>query len=207
MKSFLVIIFILSGIQKLHAAEPELQNVPAQEVASSPSFGINADPIWLALGGFGVKFEYFANDTVSVGLGGILIPKRSNTTDSSTSTITTDDYKWEYSQYYIGSNIMLTGTLGGRGLYINPAVGVVSTKITEYGTSQLSGSLSAAMLKCTVGYQWVLMQHLRLAAGGGLMLANSSDIVIKDNSGAEIDRQESSALGGLAIDLQIGYVF
>ena len=102
---------------------------------------------------------------------------------------------------------MLTGTLGSRGLYINPAIGYQTTRITEFSSSKLTGETSSPMARLTVGYQWILVKSLRLAAGGGLAVYDSKDIVVKDSSGNEVLREKSSSLGGLAIALQVGYLF
>ncbi|MBC7370613.1 MAG: hypothetical protein H7326_03555 [Bdellovibrionaceae bacterium] len=58
------------------------------------------------------------------------------------------NYKWEYNEAYLGSNIMLTGTLGSRGLYISPAIGYRSSKISEFSSSNLGG----LALDLQVGY-------------------------------------------------------
>lgn len=178
-----------------------------QDKVNSPIFGINVDPIWLALSGIGIKAEYFISDTISIGIGGIFIPNHKVESTTSSTTLTTERYKWEHNEAFVGSNIMLTGTLGSRGLYINPAIGYQSTKISEFSDYNLSGSVSAPMARLTVGYQWIIVNHLRLAAGGGFVATQSSDIVVKDSSGKEALRDKSSNLGGLALDLQVGYVF
>ena len=89
----------------------------------------------------------------------------------------------------------------------DPAVGYQTTEIKNYSTSNLNGSLSSAVAQFTVGYQWILVKHLRLAAGGGLNMYQQNDIIVKDNTDTEVYRDKSSTLGGLALDLQVGYVF
>jgi hypothetical protein len=174
-----------------------------------PTFGFNLDPIWLVLGGIGAKAEYFVSDRVSLGVGGIFIPRRDNrtTSDNDTTYTSTTKYKWEHNEIHLGTNIMLTGTLGTRGLYINPAVGYMNTRISEYGEYKLSGALSTPMARLTMGYQWVIVNHLRLAAGGGFTATQSGTVVVKDADGQEVLKDSSSSMGGLALDLQVGYVF
>jgi len=163
------------------------------------------------LSGVGAKVEYFASEKLSIGIGGILIPNHriESTTSENGSTTSTvgGNYMWEHNEIYLGTNIMLTGTLGTRGLYINPAVGYRTTRISEFSDFKLSGSLSSPVARLTMGYQWILAKHLRLAAGGGLTVAQSSAVVVKDASGKEVLRENSTSLGGLALDLQVGYIF
>jgi hypothetical protein len=177
----------------------------------SPVMGVNLEPVYLVLGGLGAKMEYFVSDSVSLGLGGVYVPKHNmntfTSTSSSSTTTDTESYMFEHNEIFVGSNIMLTGTLGGRGAYLNPAVGYASTRISEYSSSKLSGQLSTPMARLTGGYQWVLVDHLRLAAGGGFTVAQSGTVIVKDSNGAEVLRENSSSLGGLALDLQVGYVF
>ena len=184
------------------AQSGEEQTSPALST-DSPSFGINAEPIWMIFGGLGLKFEYFMTDKLSLGIGGMIIPGYKV---EETSVFADDGYVMSREEGHLGINYMFTGTLGSRGLYINPAIGFVKAEIKEYSSQNWSGSVTTAMLRCTVGYQWVIAKHLRLAAGGGLAAYGGGEIVVKDNTGAVVDR-EKVALGGLAIDGQIGYVF
>lgn len=196
-----------------HAAgsmtSPPSESIAIQEKPNQPNFGANIDPIWIVFSGIGLKLEYFISDRVSVGVGGILIPSHAveKSTSSSSTTSTAYDYKYSHYEGLIGSNIMLTGTLGSRGLYINPAIGYQTTAITDFSSSKLTGETSSPMARLTVGYQWILAKSLRLAAGGGLTAYEAKDIIVKDNSGKEVLREKSSSLGGVALDLQVGYVF
>ena len=218
MKTFLptaliTITLVTIGLGQIVLASPSASSTYPSSTSvetASPSFGVNVDPIWLIEGGLGAKIEYFITDSVSIGLGGIVIPSHSNQTSNSKNDSTTtvsNSYKWEHNEVFIGTNIMLTGTLGSRGLYINPALGYQTTKISDFGSDKLSGELSSPAARLTMGYQWVIAQHLRLAAGGGFNVVSSSNVVVKDNSGKEVLSQKSSEAGGLALDLQIGYVF
>jgi hypothetical protein len=49
--------------------------------------------------------------------------------------------------------------------------------------------------------------HLRLAVGGGVTIAQSSEVVVKDNNEKEVFRGNKDGLRGGAVDLQVGYVF
>lgn len=187
------------------------QDKPATDIAAPTaqeekienlSFGINAEPIWALLSGFGLKFEYFVTDKTSVGIQGMSFNYKAN--DTST---TLTKYTLLHSEVFLGSNIMLTGTLSSRGLYIHPAIGYQTTEIKDYGTSNLNGTLNSPLAQFTVGYQWILAKHLRLAAGGGLNMYQQNDIIVKDSTGTEVYRDKSSTLGGLALDLHVGYVF
>jgi hypothetical protein len=210
MKYLFSVLLVLASFSKAVAASDGTLATSNTVTQSQPSFGFNLDPIWLAVSGIGGKAEYFISDKVSIGIGGILIPshKVEKTSSEDTAKTVGGDYKWEHNEIFVGSNFMLTGTLGSNGLYINPAVGYQSTKITEYSDENLSGSLSNPMVRLTMGYQWVLAKHLRLAAGGGFALAaGNNEIVVKDSSGTEVLREKSSSMGALALDLQVGYVF
>lgn len=185
------------------ALEKESQSV-------SNTFGVNADPLWLALGGLGAKFEYFINEKISLGIGGFFIPSRwneSSSSSSSSSATKSYDYKWEHNEFYLISNIMLTGDLNSHGLYISPAYGRQHTAITEFGKEKLNGKLDSPIARLTLGYQWILANHLRLAAGGGLNFMSSDAIVVKDASGKELLRDKSRGASGLALDLQVGFIF
>ncbi len=207
--SVLLISFVLTaGMASLATENQSVETARTDSISNSPHVGINLEPIWLVLGGLGAKLDYFATDSVSVNLSGILLPERQVTPTSTTSTTSAvDTYKSSRYEVLLGSTIMLTGYHGTRGLYINPAIGYQSSKISDYSTFKLSGEHSSPMARLTVGYQWILAKHLRLAAGGGLSLNQASDISVKDNAGKEVLRQKSSSLGGLALDLQVGYVF
>jgi hypothetical protein len=215
-KSVMCSLLVLSavGSRALAASDSAMKTTVPMEEVSRPHFGFNLEPIWLVVSGVGAKAEYFVSDTVSVGFGGIFIPKHTVETSTTTSstyngtkTTTGGDYKWEHTEMFLGANIMLMGTLGSRGLYINPAVGYATSRVSEFSDSNLSGELSSPMARMTVGYQWILARHLRLAAGGGLTLAQASDIKVKDDTGKEVLNEKSTNLGGLALDLQVGYVF
>ncbi|MGZ3769056.1 MAG: hypothetical protein ACXVCP_00140 [Bdellovibrio sp.] len=175
---------------------------------NEPKIGVNVEPLWLVLGGLGAKAEYFITDKVSLGVSGFYIPGYKNKKSSSSSASTDENYTLSADEINLGSNIMLTGTLASNGVYINPAIGYQHTKISDYSEFKLEGSTSGPQARLTAGYQWVdHYSGLRIAIGGGLRVLHSSDIVVKDKSGAEVLRQSSSALGGLAIDGHIGYVF
>ena len=164
LKQSTVFVSLLIGCQFVAAAHAagskesiSAENVAIVEKPTQLNFGVNLEPIWVVLSGVGLKFEYFISDTVSVGVGGILIPnhKIESSTSTASSTLYDNNYKYSHYEGLVGTNIMLTGTLGSRGLPANEA----------------------------------------------------KDIVVKDNLGKEVLRERSSSLGGLALDLQVGYVF
>ncbi len=174
--------------------------------------GISIQPIWLVLSGIGAKFEYFATDIVSLGLDGIYIPEHQNELsskeDSAKTTSTASNYRWAYNEINLGTNIMLTGNLSSSGAYINPAIGYVTSKITDYSEYRLQGSFASPQARLTAGYQWVNRNTpLRLAVGGGLRAIQSSEIVVRDAAGDEVLRQNSSTLGGAALDFHLGFLF
>lgn len=170
-----------------------------------PQTAINLDPIWLLTGGLGAKLEYFLNDTASIGLNGVYVPSHAVKTAPADASAYT--YKWSHSEVLVGSNIMLTGTIRSRGMYINPAIGYQNTNITDFSDLKLKGELSSPVGRLTLGYQWVDSQNLRIAFGAGILSQQQSTIIVKDNSNNEVLRDKSSSFGSLALDLQIGYLF
>lgn len=180
-----------------------------QQETTTKEFALSVDPLWLLLGGVGAKFEYFVSPKISIGIGGILIPEQEvkPTDDGKETASTGGNYRRAYNEISLGSNVMLTGSLTSDGLYLNPGIGYQSAKISQFGESKLSGSLSAPFARLTVGYQWMMKTGFRIAAGAGLRVSESRDIVIKDNAGNEVLREKSSNLGGLTLDFNIGYLF
>lgn len=171
---------------------------------------INAEPIWLLLGGIGLKTDLNLSKKLSVGAQVIYIPMHSNRTsdseDKDNSVLKDDTYKWSYEEYNLGMNFMLLGSIDTNGLYVNPAIGYTRVKITDYSIFQYQGELAAPQFRTTVGYQWIL-GSIRLAAGLGYRLIGSDNVVIKDSAGKEVSREKSSTLGGLAIDGHVGFTF
>ncbi len=192
-------------------AQDEVKRTRARKRADqtqSYRFGLNAEPIWVLIGGVGARADLAFTRRIALSVHGIYIPERSNTTsedDKNTTTID-NDYKWSYSEFNIGPTFMLTGDLSRHGLYLNTSVGYVKAQISEYSSLNLQGELAAAQVRATIGYQWRI-GGLRLAAGGGLRAIQSDDIIVKDGQGQEVHREKSSALGGLALDAHVGWVF
>jgi hypothetical protein len=170
--------------------------------------GLNIEPIWLVLGGLGAKFDFNLTKKFALSAQGIYIPPRWNreSGDSDSSYYRSDNYKWSYSEFNLGTTIMVIGDIDTHGMYINPAIGYVRAKITDYSTFNYQGELAAPQVRATVGYQWIL-GNFRLAAGGGFKWIGGDDIVVKDSAGREISREKSSSFGGLALDGQVGFVF
>jgi hypothetical protein len=205
MKNLVVALAVLLSVSNAYAQDGESRASGRQN--QTYNFGINAEPIWVLLGGIGARADVAVTRKTALSLQGIYIPEhqRESTDDKNTSTTNTD-YKWSYSEVNFGPTFMLIGDLSTNGLYLNTSVGYIQTKITEYSSLKLQGELSAPQLRATVGYQWRI-GGLRLAAGGGLRLIQSDDIVVKDAQGREMLREKSNALGGLAIDGHVGWVF
>jgi hypothetical protein len=201
---------ILFGAQLGWAATEESTEILSAQIKTQPKTGISVEPLWLLLGGVGAKFEYFVTDRISLGISGIYIPehemKPSSSNDESTASLET--YRWSTNEVNLGSNIMLIGNLSSNGVYMNPSIGYQNTSISDFGSRKLKGALSSPQGRLTLGYQWVNeLNNLRFALGGGLRILKASDIVVKDEAGNELLRQNSSNLGGLALDAHLGYIF
>ncbi len=232
MKSFVwTLVISLSALALQASAAEQTQTVPqgqqsqqtqpTQQVQTSAlpapakehSFGFRLDPVWVLIGGIGGEVDFRMSRTISLGIGGYNIFPHSTTHSTSTTTTSSgttftwdDDYKWSAYEIYVGPTIMLMGDYDHRGLYLAPGVGYTGAKITDFGTSKLSGSMDAPELRLTVGYQWVV-KNFRFTTGGGIRAIGSSDVVVKDDTGNEVLREKSSTLGGLALDLGVGMVF
>lgn len=171
-------------------------------------FGINVEPHWLLIGGIGAKADMAITHKTAIGLQGMYVPPKRMERDiyESDTNSYSNSYKWSYYEINLGPTFMLTGNLGTHGLYLTPAVGYVSNKISNYGMSNLSGEFNSPQLRTTIGYQWRI-GGLRFAVGGGLRLVKSTDIIVKNSKGETVYRERSSSLGGLAIDGMVGWVF
>jgi hypothetical protein len=172
------------------------------------NFGINLEPIYLAVGGIGAKFDFALTRATALSVQGVYAHKNdlsSGDYDNEAKDHSVH-YNWTYSEINIGPTFMLTGDLSTRGLYLFPSVGYMKSEVSDFGSDSLSGQLSSPQLRTTIGYQW-RFGGLRLAVGGGLRVISSSDIVIKDGRGQEVYREKSTVLGGLALDGQVGWVF
>lgn len=203
-------VMVLFGAQFGWAGTLESTDTLSTRVKTQPKTGISVEPLWFLLGGVGAKFEYFATDRISLGISGIYIPehevKPASSKDESTTSLPT--YRFSSNEINLGSNFMLTGTLSSNGVYINPAIGYQNTRISDYGTFKLKGALSSPQGRLTLGYQWVNeLNNLRFALGGGMRIIKSSDIIVKNEAGSEVYRENSSNLGGLALDAHLGYIF
>jgi hypothetical protein len=101
---------------------------------------------------------------------------------------------------------MLTGDYDHHGIFLAPGIGYTGARVSEYSSSNYSGSMDAPELRLTVGYQWIV-RHFRFTTGPGVRLVSSSNIEVKDDSGNVVLNQSSSTLGALALDLGVGMVF
>lgn len=184
-----------------HAQSTSTMKAPARE----HSVGIAIEPHWLLIGGIGGKFDVRISDNVALGLGGMYVPPRSNTSSSSD---TTNDYNYRWSMYevYFGPTINLTGDYDHSGVFITPAIGYTGSKITNFSFLNYSGSLDTAELRVTAGYQWVI-RDLRFNVGAGLRLLKDSEVIVKNGAGQEVSREKSSAMGALALDLHAAWLF
>jgi hypothetical protein len=208
MTKLLVAAFVCAiGFQAAAAPVGE-SSTPMESPELTKRVSLSVEPLWLLLGGIGAKTDFNVSKKVSLGLQALYIPSHSSNTSSDDKTTTTTDYsyKWSYEEYNVGANIMLMGNIDGNGLYINPAVGYVRSKITDFSIFKYQGELAAPQFRTTVGYQWIV-GSFRFAAGGGYRLVSSNDIVIKDSKGNEVSREKSSTLGGLALDGHVGFTF
>jgi hypothetical protein len=193
-------LFALSASAFAKDSSLEMKN-PAKE----HSFGLTAEPIWLLVGGLGAKADFRLSQSVSLGLGGMLIPPRNNVRSSSSSD-SSFNYKWSMYEIYLGPTFMLTGDFDSNGIFVTPAVGYLGAKITNFGSSNLSGALNTYQARVTAGYQWVSIKSIRIAVGGGLRALGSSEVIVKEGS-KEVLRDKSSSTGGLVIDFQVGMLF
>lgn len=196
-----IVVALLLSVQAMAERTSSVSTTETEQ--TEHSYGLSAEPLWLVLGGFGAKADTRLSDSISLGVGGMYIPTRSETSSGDSQT----NYRWSTYEVYVGPTLFLSSTYDKSGWYITPALGYTSATISNYGTSNLSGSLSAPELRVTGGYQWLFAKSIRLTVGGGARVVSSSDVVIKDSTGQEVYRQSSGALGGLSLDLQIGYMF
>jgi hypothetical protein len=164
---------------------------------------VGVEPIWLLLGGIGAKAEYFMTQKISLGVDGTVIPSREMKSNSPGNAVNTN-YVWSHNQFNLGTTLMLSGTLSTNGFYLNPKVGYQSTRITDFGTEKLQGSLSTPQASATIGYQWITPNSpLKLTVGAGYRVLQAGEIVIKDKNNKQIYSQNASNISGLAFDFQL----
>ena len=169
--------------------------------ADSRSFGVGVEPLWLLIGGLGAEFDARLTTGTSLELAGMWVPGRQQgSTDSYAS------YKLHMYEVYAGPKFMLTGTYGTRGWYLFPSVGYTGVSITDYSSSGYSGATEGTEERLTAGYQWVV-DNMRVIVGGGARAVQISDIVVRDGSGREMDRESAQTLAGLALDLNVSFTF
>jgi hypothetical protein len=190
------------------AASAQSSRTHVRNPENGYQFGLNVEPHWLLIGGIGAKADLAVTRGTAIGIQGLYVPPKSmahTTYDSNTNSFSRS-YKWTYYEINVGPTFMLTGDLSTHGLYLSPAIGYMSNKISEYSSYNLSGSMNSPQLRTTVGYQWRI-GGLRFAVGGGLRLVSQSEVVVKNSKGEPIYREKASSLGGLAIDGMVGWVF
>lgn len=174
-----------------------------EQPANERSFGLAVEPLWLLVGGIGAKADVRLSSTVSLGLGGMIVPSRRNTTSETNTT----NYKSSAYEIYLGPTVMLTGDYDSNGIFVTPAIGYIGSKITEYSSLNLSGKLDTYQGRLTAGYQWVSAKGFRVALGAGARTLGSGEVVVKDDSGKEVLRQRSSTSGGLVLDGTFAFLF
>ncbi len=183
-----------------HAQSTSTMSTPSRE----HSVGIAIEPHWLLIGGIGGKFDVRISDKVALGVGGMYASRNSDSSSNSSSTVYS--YKWSMYEVYVGPTFNITGDYDHSGMFITPAIGYTGAKISNFSSSNLSGSLDTAELRLTTGYQWVL-KDVRFNVGGGLRLLKDSEVIVKNSSGGEELREKSSAMGTLAIDCHAAWLF
>ena len=199
--AFWSLTLMLMAVSPAMAAEPS----PAPSTTHEHFLGVGVEPHWLLIGGIGLGVDFRLSNKVSLGLSGMMVPPRSNSSTQETNSAIVD-YKWSYYEVYLGPKIMIMGDYDHHGLYVMPAIGYTGASISEYSSLKLSGSTNTAEARLTMGYQWVI-RSLRFTVGGGLRVLNSADVVVKDNQGNELLREKSSSFGGFALDGQFAYLF
>lgn len=202
MFNFKVVFTLLIAVSCISATAAPGQ-LSMEKPAKEHSFGLGVEPLWLLIGGIGAKADYRLSSSVSLGLGGMIVPSQRNTNSDTNATT----YKWSAYEIYLGPTFMITGDYDSNGIYITPAVGYIGSKISEYSSFNLSGKLETYQGRVTAGYQWVSKKSFRVALGAGLRALGSSDVVVKDNNGKEVLRQRSSTSGGLVLDGTLGFLF
>lgn len=188
----LTLLAVLIGASAF-AQSQEIEVVSQKKL--QPSMGVTLDPLWFAINGVGIRFEYFLTDRSSIEFTSIYRSRPSL------------DFSMSYKEISIGSNIMLTGTNGSRGLYVHPFVGQSTVEVFDYGSSKLSGTLAVPFAGATVGYQWVPGGTIKLAIGGGVRTVGSGDLVIQNAEKTDTFQMSSSVLSEYALDAKVGIVF
>ncbi len=188
------------------AADP-VSPAPPREIRKR-HFALGIEPHWLILRGLGLQMDVRVSNKVAIVLGGLYFPPQDNylNDDDDDDFDIFADYKWTETEVYVGPSYMITGNYDTHGAYILPAVGYFSRTITEYRSSNLSGSLNTFEGRLTGGYQWVA-GGFRFTTGAGLRVLSASEIVIKSENGDEEFRTSSGTLSGLALDLRVSYLF
>jgi hypothetical protein len=194
-------------IQSANSTPKSHMSTSVDYSANTPNWGIGLEPLWLVLGGLGAKLDYNLTNETSIGMSGIYIPERDNTTSEENKSTTVAKYRWTYYEINIGPTFMLTGKLNTNGFYIYPAIGVAHAEIFNYDGLGIGGEVTTPQIRTTAGYQWA-KNDFRLVAGAAFRIFNKdSDIIIRNSAGQELGRQDLSSTGGFALDLQIGLMF
>jgi hypothetical protein len=173
-------------------------------------FGIGLEPHWLLIGGLGAKADARVSDNVAIEIGGMYIPPRQNTMneeDKKGNYGKEDNYLWSVYEIYFGTRVMLMGDYDHHGLFVTPAIGYTGAKISDYGSRKLEAALDVPEARLTVGYQFVVANFLRFAAGAGWRVMGQNDVVVGDAEGNEVYRQRSSTMNGLVIEGHAAILF
>lgn len=177
---------------------------PSSVIENRHSFSIGLDPLVLFNSSFGGQADVRVGDRFAVVVGGVYQPTQGR---ESSGTV---KYHYTSSLYevYLGSTIRLTGDFDRDGFYLLPAVGYIEASIQDFSDMKLSSSMGAPTGRLTAGYDWIWpASHLRFTLGGGYRALQSTDVVVKDRTGLEVYRENTSSLGGMVLDFRLSYLF
>lgn len=178
------------------------------EKSKSRTVGVNIEPIYILIGGIGVKVDYFATEKFSFGIRGVRIQDKEIGSSDSSSSLFSTSYRFSHTELDLNTRFMLTGTNVSDGAYFSPSVGYISSRIYDYGIYRLEGGLSTPVATLMLGYQFVNPQSgFRLNAGLGYRLAQANTIEIKNKAGNVIHSDKSSSLDSMAFELGLGMMF
>lgn len=177
---------------------------PSRMIEDRHSFGIGIDPLVLFNSSVGGQADVRVGDRFAVVVGGFYQPAQERESSGKVK------YHYTSSIYevYLGSTIRLTGDYDRDGFYLLPAVGYLEASILDFSDLKLSSSIGAPTGRLSAGYDWIWpASHLRFTLGGGYRVLQSTDVVVKDRSGLEVYRENTSSLGGMVLDFRLSYLF
>jgi Protein of unknown function (DUF3575) len=92
------------------------------------------------------------------------------------------------------------------GLYVGPSLGYANFKVTTTDSNgDVSGSSSAMLAGCLVGYGWFWDSFNQMLGGGVNIALGSASVNIMDASGNSTS--VSTSIAGLAIEYSLGWTF